>query len=101
MPAEATHVGHREDMRWQLRAACVNDPDGSWELEPKGQLSPANRHALAVCAECSVRGACLAFALNTEGAWPRWGIWGGKVPTDREALAPSWRTRQRAGRRAD
>lgn len=82
MPASASPVVHQEDTGWQLTASC-RDADGDWDIEPSGKPSPENQAALEACAACLVREACLAFALATEGAWPRWGIWGGTVPEDR------------------
>jgi hypothetical protein len=40
-----------------------------------------------VCEGCPVRQACLDFALALEGSWPRWGIYGGTLPRDREHIA--------------
>jgi WhiB family transcriptional regulator, redox-sensing transcriptional regulator len=76
------------DSGWQLRAACRDESaDGSWEIEPDGKPSQENRAALAVCEGCPVRQACLDFALALEGSWPRWGIYGGTLPRDREHIA--------------
>lgn len=77
-------------MTWQEKADCRTE-DGDWDLEPHARTSAANRVALAVCAECPVRLACLTFALTTERPWPRWGIWGGATPGQREYMARSGR----------
>lgn len=94
MVGVATHLDHSEDTDWQLLADRRDeDMAGSWDVEPDGKLSDANRTALAVCESCPVRRACLDFALAVEGDWPRWGIYGGTVPRDRQRIA---RARRRA-----
>ncbi|NCT90140.1 WhiB family transcriptional regulator [Cellulomonas sp. APG4] len=85
MPSKSAATTPFVATTWQLRAAC-RDADGDWDIEPKGHPSPANVLALAVCESCPVREACLDFAVATEGAWPRWGIWGGELPWERERI---------------
>jgi WhiB family transcriptional regulator, redox-sensing transcriptional regulator len=82
----ATAYAFATDSKWQGRAAC-KDEEGDWEINPDGHASPANRAALAVCRSCPVREACLDFALNAEGSWPRWGIYGGTLPRERWRIA--------------
>lgn len=96
MAGVATRLDHSEDTGWQQLADCRDEGmAGSWDVEPDGKLSDANRAALAVCGSCTVARACLDFALAVEGGWPRWGIWGGTLPRDRQRIT-------RAGqRRAD
>ena len=90
----ATRLVQDEDTGWQLRAVCRDEAmAGSWDVDPDGKPSEANRAALAVCEGCPVRQSCLDFALAVEGAWPRWGIWGGVLPRDRERITRARRRR--------
>jgi WhiB family redox-sensing transcriptional regulator len=41
--------------------------------------------AIAVCAACSVRGACLEFALRHSPGFGAHGVWGGLVEADRRS----------------
>jgi WhiB family redox-sensing transcriptional regulator len=49
----------------------VQDPD-LWFAESPAQLE----HAKTLCAECPVRSACLAGALDRAEPW---GVWGGEI----------------------
>lgn len=94
MAGIGTRFEQAEDTGWQLLADCRDeDMAGSWDVEPDGKLSDANRAALAVCESCPVARSCLDFALAVEGAWPRWGIWGGTLPRDRERITRARRRR--------
>jgi WhiB family redox-sensing transcriptional regulator len=64
---------------WQLDAACRGMQTDLFFPE-RGQ--PVEM-AKAVCAQCSVRVACLEFALSTGD---RFGIWGGVSERPRQAL---------------
>ncbi|MBO3086633.1 WhiB family transcriptional regulator [Cellulomonas sp. zg-ZUI188] len=76
-----TRLVHSEGTDWQLPADCRDeDMAGSWDIDPDGSPSDAHRAALAACESCPVRQARLDFALAVEGAWPRWGIYGGTLP---------------------
>lgn len=56
--------------------ACVGeDPDLFFDEEREAQ-------AVAICATCPARVACLAYALDSE----EFGVWGGMTPAGREAL---------------
>lgn len=85
MPRTRTAVVSEESTAWQVRAAC-RTAGGGWDAEPLVALSEQASQALAVCAACSVRETCLAFAMTTEPAWLRWGIWGGTTPDERRAI---------------
>ena len=81
-----------EDIRDHVndQAACRDD----WSLmypEPDDDAGIAD--ALAVCATCPVRGACLVLSLR----WHEddYGVWGGTAPADRQALRPLLHPRRR------
>ena len=65
--------------RWVKRAACRGTGFGPYF--PKGGAS--STPAKAVCAQCPVRGECLAYALR----YPQLqGVWGGTSDAERRAL---------------
>jgi WhiB family transcriptional regulator, redox-sensing transcriptional regulator len=45
----------------------------------------STKEARAVCAQCSVREQCLAYALNDPDA-RAWGVWGGTTPRERREM---------------
>ena len=95
---EAGGIGTRlvqdADTGWQLRTDCRDENmAGSCDIDPDSRPSDANRAALAICESCPVRESCEDFALAMEGAWPRWGIWGGTLPRDRERITRARRRR--------
>src|SRR3712207_6941273 len=65
---------------------CRNDPD-LWFAESPAQLEQAK----TLCAECPVRDACLAGALDRGEPW---GVWGGEI-FERGAVIPRKRPRGR------
>ena len=72
---------------WTADAAC-SDAEPSVFFVDHGR---SGEEAKAICAGCSVREACLDFALE---AHERFGIWGGL--TDKQRLAEARRRRQAA-----
>lgn len=71
---DRTHVSHQRPAQAAVRRALpcrVQDPD-LWFAENPAQLEQAKGH----CAECPVRSACLAGALNRGEPW---GVWGGEI----------------------
>lgn len=72
-------------MTWQRRAACLGMDTELWF--PAGAhgsaLETAAATAKAVCADCSVRAACLTEALHRGEL----GIWGGTDELERRKLA--------------
>jgi WhiB family redox-sensing transcriptional regulator len=75
-------------------AHCVGssvDPDEWFPLsaEPPKARSQAS-HALALCAGCPVRAACLELSLRHWNDVGRYGIWGGMLAPDRRALRRKW-----------
>lgn len=77
---------------WQDRAACRTHPATWWDTDH------GDKHltdAIAICATCPVRNACLADAMRHEGrasARNRAGIWGGTTPEQR-----AWRQHRTRG----
>jgi WhiB family redox-sensing transcriptional regulator len=51
------------------------------------ELTPANKEmALALCAGCPVRAACLEAVMKWETGVAKFGIWGGLTPKERGRL---------------
>lgn len=66
---------------WMYEGLCGQvDPD-LWHPEKSGSAREAKR----ICAACPVADLCLRYALDHGESW---GVWGGKSPQEREALAP-------------
>ena len=74
-----------QKLMWRQQAACRDADTELFFPESDTAAGPA----LAICAECPVREACLDFALATNQAD---GIWGGATETERRRL----RRRRRA-----
>ena len=74
---------------WRLDAACRDLDTAIFFPDSEEDSGPA----LAVCASCPVRQACLEFALITRQDD---GVWGGLTETERRRLR---RRRQEAARR--
>jgi WhiB family redox-sensing transcriptional regulator len=70
---------------WRQQAACRDADTAIFFPDSDTEAGPA----LAVCATCPVREACLEFALATNQAD---GVWGGATETERRRL----RRRRRA-----
>ena len=64
---------------WRPQAACRDSDTEVFFPESDADAAPA----LAICAACPVREACLDFALATNQAD---GIWGGATETERRRL---------------
>jgi WhiB family redox-sensing transcriptional regulator len=64
---------------WHDRAACLEADADSFFPEKGGSSRPAKR----VCAGCTVRTQCLAYALDND---ERFGIWGGMSERERRQL---------------
>lgn len=80
---------------WQESAAC-RGVDSAWFFSPDGERGPERRRreqrALKLCAGCTVRDQCAAFAL---AIGERHGTWGGTTDIERAALRRP-RTRERS-----
>ncbi len=81
-----------DDMRtedlWQLKAACRGPQAAVFfpptTFERKDEKLEREGRAKAICATCSVRQPCLAYALEINESH---GIWGGLNETERKGLA--------------
>lgn len=71
---------------WRAHAAC-RDADPAWFFDADEDLQ---ERARALCAACSVRSACLDYALTAREAY---GIWGGMDERERQRVL---RRRRRA-----
>lgn len=85
-PAGVAQASHRQSRAltgaaWMAQAACVGLPDEFFFPDESANIPDATRR---VCARCTVRGECLAYALN-HGEWH--GVWGGKSVRERRELA--------------
>jgi WhiB family redox-sensing transcriptional regulator len=71
-------------VEWYQDAACAGMDTELFFPERGGSTTAAR----AVCASCTVRDECLAYALEDEDAFS-WGVWGGTVPKERRAMRRS------------
>ena len=73
---------------WQVEAACIEVGPAPWDTTGDA-LDDLNRAALVICGRCPVRSECLEFAMRTEtgSKHNRSGIFGGRTPAQRAALA--------------
>jgi WhiB family redox-sensing transcriptional regulator len=67
------------DATWRARAACRDLDTAFFFPESDADAEPA----LAVCASCPVRDACLEFALTTRQDD---GVWGGTTEAQRKRI---------------
>ena len=72
---------------WRSQAACLDMPDAEDVFFPASDVPSAYDRARAVCAGCPVAALCLADALAVEPRAKRYGMFGGKTPDERRALA--------------
>ena len=81
---------------WVSDAACRDVGPAPWDTTGD-ELDDLNRTALAICSRCPVRSECLELAMRTEtgGKHNRSGIFGGRTPAQRAAVA-RMRARQAA-----
>ncbi len=77
----------RTENAWQLKAACrgpqaiVFFPPS--QFERKDEKTEREMRAKRICAQCSVRQACLAYAIEIR---EQHGIWGGLNENERKSL---------------
>jgi WhiB family transcriptional regulator, redox-sensing transcriptional regulator len=70
---------------WRMAAACRHtDPDLFFPVSSNGQSLEQTTQAKALCCGCSVRPACLQFALDTRAD----GVWGGMTEEERRRAMP-------------
>jgi WhiB family redox-sensing transcriptional regulator len=74
---------------WRAAAACKDvDSEIFFPVGFTGAALEVAAKAKAICAGCSVREACLAFALKTN---QQFGIWGGLDEEERREVRRAWR----------
>ena len=90
--ARSGNIGTRTrligDEQWMQYAACHGMGHQSFFFEP-GQ---SHLSAIAVCAGCVVRNACLNYAMNNHIVH---GVWGGKSERARHRLRATWLDRRK------
>jgi WhiB family transcriptional regulator, redox-sensing transcriptional regulator len=74
----------RTDDGWRSRGVCRRHDPETFFPTP----SETAETALSLCRSCDVRGACLAWALDSGDCH---GVWGGTTPRERRAMAIVWR----------
>ncbi|GLZ76130.1 hypothetical protein Afil01_09370 [Actinorhabdospora filicis] len=102
MPRPEEVAAARTDLRL-LRARAERPADETWRIrgncrsvDPETFFPAATEApdiAVAVCGGCAVRGACLAWALDTGDTH---GVWGGTTPRERRAMVIAWHQREEA-----
>jgi WhiB family redox-sensing transcriptional regulator len=70
------------DQPWAKQSACSTLTPAEAARIFFTEKPNANREARAICADCTVKPACLEYALTR----PEWGIWGGTTLEERIAL---------------
>ena len=68
---------------WRAQGLCLRTNPELFFPNPTDDPAPA----LAICANCAVRGACLAAALEIGDCE---GVWGGTLPEDRRDMRAVW-----------
>lgn len=81
---DAWYMDYPQPGPWAAEGACVGaDPD--LFFPPKGGYGPrAQRAAIRICQECSVRTDCLEYAINAGRKLH--GVWGGESERGRERI---------------
>jgi WhiB family redox-sensing transcriptional regulator len=78
-----------EKRDWRLVAACrAADPDLFFPPSASGRSVEQIAQAKRICARCTVRAECLAFALRARHAH---GVWGGMSEDERQSLTAASR----------
>ena len=75
------------EMTWQAKAAC-RGPQARTFFPPttgerRHERAEREQRAKEICARCSVRGACLEYALSIR---ERHGVWGGLSESERRVI---------------
>jgi WhiB family transcriptional regulator, redox-sensing transcriptional regulator len=80
---------------WRMAAACSHtDPELFFPVSSNGQSVEQMAQAKALCSGCSVRPACLQFALDTHAD----GVWGGTTEEERRLAMPQARRSTNSGK---
>ncbi len=79
----------RDNHDWRGHAACASaDPNLFFPVGVTGTALPQIDAAKVVCSHCSVRMACLDYAILTN---QQYGVWGGCTEDERRAIRRRWR----------
>ena len=80
----------QDDQAWRVRGLCRSvDPELFFPAP-----NEASDRAIALCRNCDVQGACLAWALDVGDCH---GVWGGTTARERRAMLVAWRSDEFAG----
>ncbi len=83
---------------WRELSACRDsDPDLFFPIGTTGPAVEQIEKARAICEMCSVREACLQYALETN---QEAGVWGGFPEDERRRLRKRWLAERRRQRQA-
>jgi WhiB family transcriptional regulator, redox-sensing transcriptional regulator len=83
---------------WRELAACRDsDPDLFFPIGTTGPAVEQIEKARGICGICSVREACLQYALETN---QEAGVWGGFAEDERRRLRKRWLAERRRQRQA-
>src|SRR3954452_19639846 len=92
-PREAAQwLGLRDALEQGGQGPCQTTDAEAWWPDARDAHGPAARMALDACRQCEAAGPCLAYALAAD---QRYGIWGGTLPQDRQAIR--WEAEAAAG----
>jgi WhiB family redox-sensing transcriptional regulator len=84
MCAACREIPSMDMPRWTAYASCKDpnfDPNWWWPEKSDDPLAPV---AMAICRSCKVRDLCLDYAIQHK---EQHGIWGGLMPSSRNAIA--------------
>ena len=73
-------------MKWQERGRCRGQDPSAWFPEKNKYQGVEAKAAIRICNVCPVQKECLDFAINEVDTIKRYGIWGGKTPTQRSRI---------------
>ena len=71
---------------WRDNAKCVGVPIHIFFPMSRRHTENTWREARLLCERCPVKDDCLALAMSVPSTDDRWGMFGGKTPTERRAL---------------
>jgi len=85
--ASAEGTSYREEVPWQVYAACRGHEPELWFADSKDLVSQGDRErAKTICRTCPVKAACLAAVLTLPPAQDAHGIRGGLDAKERARL---------------
>lgn len=81
LTSDITELRHGREAEWIDEGACANHPNPEWWFPQRG-VTPSE--AIAICAGCNVRLACLRLGIQNI-RYP--GVWGGRSRNERRQIA--------------